>query len=160
MAVTRLAPQAAILFALWMLFSGTTNPYHVVLGLFCAFGVAWLNFGQPGSASTPFPPIRFLLYIPWLLSRVVAGGVHVAVLILNPRLPIDPQLIRHHVHLDDHRAVVLLGNSITLTPGTVTVEASSRELLVHAIDTDSSTDLRSGLLERNVAAVFQHRKGR
>jgi multicomponent Na+:H+ antiporter subunit E len=50
---------------------------------------------------------------------------------------------------------VLLGNSITLTPGTITVEASSSELLVHAMDDDSAGDLTSLRMERRIAEAFE-----
>ena len=152
--ITRVIPQATLLFVLWMGLSGSTNIYHVLLGGICSFGIAWLNFGQPGAAPTPFPPFRFLLYLPWLLSRIVSSALHVTAVILNPKLPINPALIRHRIHLEDHRAVVLLGNSITLTPGTVTAEASPHELLVHALDAGAAADLTSGTFEQKVAAVF------
>jgi multicomponent Na+:H+ antiporter subunit E len=53
---------------------------------------------------------------------------------------------------------VLLGNSVTLTPGTVTAEAHTEELIVHALDEESLEDLKSRRLEREVAKVFEVRK--
>jgi len=151
----RIVVQAAVLFALWMVLSGTTNVYHVILGLVCALVVAWLNVDRSGSATTPFPLFQLFVYLPWLLSRIIMSSIHVAKLVLHPRLPIVPTLIPYRHTLRDHRAIVLLGNSVTLTPGTITVEASPQQLLVHAIDTHSATDLTSGQMERKVAAVFR-----
>jgi len=95
-----------------------------------------------------------LTYIPWLFSRILASSVHMARLILDPKLPIDPKLFSHHTTMPHHAAVVLLGNSITLTPGTITVEVSPNQLTVHSIDPASSIDLLSGALEKKVATVF------
>ena len=73
---------------------------------------------------------------------------------LNPKLPVNPRLIQYPTNLGNNTAVVLLGNSITLTPGTVTIEVSSNELVVHALDDGSSSGLESGIMERKVAEVF------
>ncbi|MEC4672999.1 MAG: Na+/H+ antiporter subunit E, partial [Nitrospirota bacterium] len=77
--------------------------------------------------------------------------------ILHPQLPINPKLIRYPTKLGNNHAVVLLGNSITLTPGTVTTEVSSNELVVHALDESSSDDLTAGVMESKIAQVFQSR---
>jgi multicomponent Na+:H+ antiporter subunit E len=78
--------------------------------------------------------------------------------VLDPRMPLDPQLIRYRTQLRDPVAQVLLGNSVTLTPGTVTAEISTSELVVHALDGHSASDLVSQRLERKVGEVFS-RKG-
>ena len=66
------------------------------------------------------------LYLPWLLWQVLLSGRHVAYLILHPRLPIDPKLVRYKTSFRDPAAVVIFGNSITLTPGTITAEVNRR----------------------------------
>ncbi len=151
----RIVVQAAVLFAFWMVLSGASNVYHVILGLICALMVAWFNVNRSGSATTRFPLFRLFVYLPWLFSRIVMSSIHVTKLVLHPRLPIFPMLIPYRHTLRDHRATVLLGNSVTLTPGTITVEASPQQLLVHTIDTDSATDLTSGKMERKVSSVFR-----
>ena len=157
---TKILLQATVLFALWMILSGTTNIYQIILGCICALVLARVNVDRRGSAPTPFPFVRLLVYLPWLFSRIVMSSLQVTKLILHPRLPIAPTLVSYPLRLHDHRAVVLLGNSVTLTPGTVTVEASPQRLLVHALDSDTATDLTSGLMERKVAAVFQESEER
>ena len=94
-------------------------------------------------------------------------------LILDPALPIDPRLIRVETQLGHRAAVVLLGNSITLTPGTITaeidhdivpkglaIEADPDALLVHAIDETSARDVTTGKLEAKIAEVFQNEERR
>jgi multicomponent Na+:H+ antiporter subunit E len=100
---------------------------------------------------------RMLAYVPWLLWRILQSGLHVSYLILHPRLPIDPKLISYQTNLKDEAGVVLLGNSITLTPGTITVEVNSHELLVHAMDDDSADDLTSLRMEQRIAENFEVR---
>ena len=121
------------------------------------WSVRWWSPGSMSTAPAPRPHRSrcLFVYLPWLLSRIIMSSIHVAKLVLHPRLPIVPTLIPYRHTLRDHRAIVLLGNSVTLTPGTITVEASPQQLLVHAIDTHSATDLTSGQMERKVAAVFR-----
>jgi multicomponent Na+:H+ antiporter subunit E len=75
-------------------------------------------------------------------------------LILNPRLPINPKVIRYQTGLRHEVGIVLLGNSITLTPGTITADVDSTELVVHTVDDASAEDLTSLKIERKIAAAF------
>ena len=135
--------------------------------------MAWINSGH-----SPFVPKfrlwgNILLYLPWLFLRIVESSLHLSKLILDPALPIEPRLIRVETHLGRRAAVVLLGNSITLTPGTITAEidhdvvheslaaeADSDALLVHAIDEASARDVTSGRLEAKIAEVFKNEERR
>jgi len=76
-------------------------------------------------------------------------------LILHPALPIDPQLISVESELNHHAAVVLLGNSITLTPGTITAEVDRNKLIVHALDKALSEDVTSKKIELKIAEIFR-----
>ena len=76
-------------------------------------------------------------------------------LILHPALPIDPKLISLESNLNHHAAVVLFGNSVTLTPGTITAEVDRNKLIVHAIDKVSGEDLESNQMESKIADIFK-----
>ena len=62
-----------------------------------------------------------LAYVPWLGWQILLASMQVAYLVLHPRMPVDPCLIYFRVNLPNLAARVILGNSITLTPGTVTI---------------------------------------
>ena len=146
--------KTAALFVIWVMLSGKFDLFHLGLGLSLSFLVAWINSGH-----SPFVPRfqlwgRILLYLPWLFSRIIQSSLHLTKLILDPRLPIHPRLIRYQSKLQEPPAVVLLGNSITLTPGTITAEINGRELLVHAMDDVSGEDVTSGKLESKIAQIF------
>ena len=158
-ALRRFALKTTALFVIWLFVSGQIRPYYVVLGLCCSAAVAWVDMHRSAAPRHVFPWLGFAWYLPWLTWRVVASACHVTRLILSPSLPIDPQLIRYQTRLRDHAALTLLGNSITLTPGTVTVEITPRELVVHAIDGPSGSDLTSGAMEGRVARAFATREG-
>ena len=155
-----LALKTAALFMLWVMLSGKFNLFHLGLGGILSFLVAWVNSGH-----SPFIP-RFdiwgkvLLYIPWLLTRIVKSSLHVTRLILHPHLPIHPRLIHYESTLQELSAVVLLGNSITLTPGTITAEVNDHTLLVHALDEVSGEDVTSRRLESRIARIFKEKEPR
>lgn len=150
---------AFVLFALWLLLSESFHPIHLVVGFLAAIGVAIINFGARALSGPPVHWMRALLYFPWLLGQILASGVRVSYLILHPRLPIRPVLFRHNTELDDGRAILLLGNSITLTPGTVTVEAARDGLVVHSIDGEESASASAAKLEGRITGVFRKRGG-
>ncbi len=150
----RLAYWTAVLFVLWLLLSESFNVLHMAVGLAAAFLVASLRSELRVDRTLVIRWWSALLYAPWLFSRMLLSAVHISYLILHPRLPIKPVLFRHRANLGSEEAVLLMGNSITLTPGTVTVEADKEELIVHALDEKSTEDVASQRLETMVARVF------
>jgi multicomponent Na+:H+ antiporter subunit E len=145
--------KTLVFFLIWLLISASFNQFHVGLGLFAAFGVAWFNTDRSTSRSV-VPRLRIVWYFPWLVGRILQSGFHLSVLILHPALPIDPKLIRYRTKLREEPGIVLLGNSITLTPGTITVEVNSQDMVVHAMDDASADDITSLRLEQQVARLF------
>ena len=87
-------------------------------------------------------------------GRSRQSGFHLSVLILHPALPIDPKLMRYRTKLRQEAGIVLLGNSITLTPGTITVEVNSQDFVIHAMDDTSGHDVTSRRLEQQIAGLF------
>nr|NIW24230.1 ABC transporter permease [Gammaproteobacteria bacterium] len=126
---------AVILFALWLVLSATFDPAHVIIGALVSALIAWLNPALPHMRRLSW--LAAIAYQPWLFGRILKSGLHVSRLILDPKLPISPELVRHQTKFKSDGELVVLGNSITLTPGTVTVEVAPGELIVHAIDAAS-----------------------
>lgn len=154
----RLFLKTVAFFMIWLFVSGRPTFYYLILGVCCSFAVAWVDVHRSAASRHPFPWIRFFLYLPWLFGRIVVSSLHLTRLILDPRLPIDPKLVPYATRLRDHAALTLLGNSITLTPGTVTAEISRTELVVHTIDEESALDLTTRTLEDRIERVFETRE--
>jgi multicomponent Na+:H+ antiporter subunit E len=143
--------RVGALFVVWLLLTQKVEAFYLVLGLATAIAVVLLNPPVPVVGGRPLW-VRVLLYVPWLLWQVLLSGRHVAYLILHPGLPIDPKLVRYKTELPHGGAVVLFGNSITLTPGTITAEIAPGELVVHAMDDASASGLQD--MEQRVASLF------
>ena len=140
-------------FLIWLLLSESFDGLHMGMGICVAFGVAWMNT-ERSSTRLSIRGWRMLWYFPWLVGRILQSGFHLSVLILHPDLPIDPKMIRHKTKLQDDGSIVLLGNSITLTPGTITVEVESQDLVVHAMDDSSANDVTSRRIEQRIDGLF------
>ena len=96
---------------------------------------------------------RILTYWVWLAVEIVKASLDVARRILDPKLPIHPVLIRLPASQKSELGLVIYANSITLTPGTVSVQVEVGEILVHAIAEEPAEALRQGDMDRRVSAV-------
>jgi multicomponent Na+:H+ antiporter subunit E len=149
--VRTVAVRAVGLFAVWLLLSQSLDVFYLGLGGLSALVIARLNSSQPAAGGVRWAGLP--LYLPWLLWQVVLSGWHVTRLILDPRLPIDPKLVRYKTVLRDPAAVTIFGNSITLTPGTITVEVNGDEMVIHAMDDQSASGLHD--MEQTISRVFR-----
>ena len=163
----RRATQWAILFALWVALSGVVVTEFLVIGaLSAAAGVLlserlFTGTHEGAFASAPSSAgwyvrtaLRFALYLPWLGWQIILSNVHVVYLVLHPRMPIKPTLVEFQTTLVSERAKVTLAQSITLTPGTVTVDAFNGTFLVHCQSTTTRQAIADGVLQTKIAQVF------
>lgn len=147
----------AILYAFWLIFSGHYDAFHLGLGVFCAALVAFFSYDlllpNVPSPNKLLKVGRFIAYLPWLLYQVVVANLHVVYLVLFPG-KIQPQIVRFKAGLGTDLSKATLGNSITLTPGTITLDIDGDEFYVHALSDGLASDLLTGEMERRVAHVF------
>jgi len=143
------------LFMFWVLLSASFEWDHLGLGLILSFFVAWINSDHSPVVQTLGLWLRFLLYLPWLFYKIIQSSLHLSKLILHPALPIDPHLISLRSELRNRAAIVLFGNSITLTPGTITAEVDRNNLIVHAMDKALSEDFEGKEMESKIADIFK-----
>ncbi len=156
----RLVSLAIALFIFWWLLSGHADPFLLGAGALTAVLVA--GFGRLfGYADEEGHPIELilpgLLYWPWLIKEIVVSALGVARIILTPSLPISPRLLTVWPTQKTAAGVVTFANSITLTPGTITVEAerdprNKRYLVIHALTEETAAGLETGDMDRRVSA--------
>jgi multisubunit Na+/H+ antiporter MnhE subunit len=102
---------------------------------------------------------KLFVYVFWLLIEIAKANIQVAYLVLHPRKPIRPLLLGFRVGLRSPISRVTLGNSITLTPGTLTLEIKEDWFLVHALGESSATSLLTGAMQQRVAGVYRYEQG-
>ena len=162
MARARRLRAFVILFAFWLVFSGYFDPLHIGLGVLCSALVAVFShdllFPYPPSSHTARTMWRLAAFIPWLIWQVIGANLHVVYLVFRPS-QIPPRVIRFRTKLTHDSSKLLFGNSITLTPGTVTMDIEEDEFFVHAISDKPAKDTLSGDMEYRVAHVFSETLG-
>jgi multicomponent Na+:H+ antiporter subunit E len=143
-----------VLFIFWLLLSGHYTGFLVAMGALSSVAVALLarrmdlvdREGHPINLSW-----RLIGYWPWLFKEIVKSAWDVSKIILNPKLPISPTLVRVKTSQKTTVGVVTYANSITLTPGTISVEVAQGEILVHALTREGAASLAEGEMDRRVS---------
>ena len=150
-----------VAFGLWLILSGKFDYFHISLGIISCVIVSVFSSdllfpnGLPRHALQK--TIGFLRYLPWLIYQIFLANLHVLYLSLHPRLleKINPQVVRFQSSLKSDISLVTLANSITLTPGTITLFVSvDGEFKVHAIDDELARGL-PGEMEERIATAFR-----
>jgi len=147
------AGRVLLLYAFWILMSGYFTPFLLGAGLACAVAVAWLARRMRFVDRESHPAhltLEAVLYWPWLLKEICKAGIQVSRIILDPKLPISPTLVRFRPGQESTVGLVTHANSITLTPGTITVEAGRDEFLVHGLTCEGAAGCIDSEMDRRV----------
>ncbi len=148
-----------IMFGFWILLSGKFDLFHLTLGILSSALVSFLSadlFMYDQGKNRLSTGLRFLLYIPWLLYQIVLSTLHVTFLALHPKMKdrIDPTIVTFKTKLKTNIAKVALANSITLTPGTITIRIEDQVFYDHAISRKAAAGL-PGEMEDRLANIFE-----
>jgi len=147
---------ALLLMAVWLLWSGLFKPLLLGLGALSCALTLWLcarmGFFDDDMFALRYSA-RLLGFWRWLAVEIVRSSLEVTRVVLRPRLQVDPKTVT--VEADDLELVdqAVLGNSITLTPGTLTLDAHDGRLLVHALTAEGAQDIESGEMKARVRAL-------
>ena len=149
-----------ILFAFWIVFSGKFDGFHITFGMIACTIVALISgdslFSSPKPRRLILVWLRFIGYIPWLFYQIFQANLYVLYLVFHPKMMelIDPKVIEFDSRLISNISRTTFANSITLTPGTITVNVSVLgKFAVHCIDEKSGQSL-PGHMEAKIARVF------
>jgi multicomponent Na+:H+ antiporter subunit E len=144
----------------WVLFSGKFDFFHLALGLGSCLIVAAFSsdllFPSGIKPALIIRWLRFAGYIPWLFYQIFLANLHVLYLVFHPRMMelIDPKIIEFDSRLKSDISRTTFANSITLTPGTITVNVSVLgKFTVHCIDEISGRSL-PGNMEARISKIF------
>jgi len=148
-----------ILFAHWVIWSGMLDAFHLSLGVIsCGIVTAmshdFLFRREKFALQDIGETFRLIFYIPWLMYQIILSNIHVAKIVLNPDLPIDPKFVWYKSKLKKDISHATYSNSITLTPGTITTDIVDGQYFVHCLDQKVADDLLAGDMEKKVAHVF------
>lgn len=156
--------MALVLFGFWMALSGRTETKFVVYGIITALVTTHITYplllvpNKDGSkryfvfgASLP----KFIMYFVWLMWQLVMANIDVLLATTSQELEIDPKVVRFYFKVDNPMASVMLANSITLTPGTVTLNVTDDGLYeIHALTKGAAEGVLDGSMQKKVADLY------
>ncbi|ESS12685.1 MAG: multisubunit Na+/H+ antiporter, MnhE subunit [uncultured archaeon A07HR60] len=159
----RFAVVFGLALGFYLILGDPTYWFDLVTGVASATIVATV-LGRISLDSNPTFPgtvvriLRHIVYVPILLAEIIKSNIAVSRVILSPSLPIEPRLTRMRVRVGSGFPMLTLANSITLTPGTLTVRASDADLYVHTLIPWAREGLFDGSLERWTRFIYYGRE--
>ncbi|MDR9408642.1 MAG: Na+/H+ antiporter subunit E [Balneolaceae bacterium] len=146
----------------WIAMSGFRDAIHLTFGVLSVGGVLMLNYQlkkhrfytDDMDNLDELRLFRAAYYFIWLIYQIIIAGFHVLGIILRPSMPIEPSIIKFSVDLPSSHAKMILGNSITLTPGTLTIDIEGDLFIVHSLDDASFESLKNDEMPRQVLQLF------
>ena len=156
------------LFCFWVILTGKYDFKNLIMGLLAALLISWLcrsilyvqgaNTPEKRYAAFSLPYGRLFFYLLWLFKELVKANINVALIVLNPKMPISPQVIKFKKVIDHPVAQTILANSIILTPGTITMDVQDNVYIIHAITKEAALSLApeegEGEMPARVGALF------
>ncbi len=144
------------LFAIWVLLSGHYTPLLLVLGVLSTLLVVFLAARADLIDREIYPILlkaSVLFYWFWLGREIIKSNINVARLILDPAMPISPNVFTVRAFQKTELGRVTYANSITLVPGTVAMDVEEDVITVHALTMAAAKDLKRGDMNRRVCHV-------
>ncbi|KZX75233.1 hypothetical protein A3715_19155 [Oleiphilus sp. HI0009] len=157
-----LAKWTILLAVFWLLLSGFMQPLLLSFG---AISVAIVLLvikrmdvidEQPRTIGSP---LAALIYIPWLLYQIFLSSIQVTRLIWTGKTKVSPSIAKLPVSSVPENKKVLYANSITLTPGTLSVDLDEEEVTVHALESSSIEELKQGGMADKIAKTWGKKNG-
>jgi multicomponent Na+:H+ antiporter subunit E len=148
---------SAMLLLLWVLLTDSLAPAELIAGLIVALVAAVATPRVElfrAFRLSPSAPVALVRYLINFLRALLRANFDMARRVLMPSLPLNPEVVEVQTALESTLGKLLLANSITLTPGTLTIDVLEDRLLVHWIDCTPGIDLHQAT--RSIAADFEH----
>ncbi|MEW8050222.1 MAG: Na+/H+ antiporter subunit E [Candidatus Thiodiazotropha sp.] len=146
-----------VIFLLWLLLSGSLDPAEVVTGLVVASMVTLASRPHlsifSGLRLSPSAILPFLTYLGVFFAALIRANLDMARRVLSPSLPLRPGVVEVNTRLKSSLGRLILANSITLTPGTLTVDLQGDSILIHWVDIPPGSDMESAT--RDVTDKFE-----
>jgi multicomponent Na+:H+ antiporter subunit E len=135
-----------VLFIFWILITGRLHWQHLLVGALCSYGITAFNRDlllDPSERPLYHRNtlVKWISYFTILVIAVFKSNIDVAKIVLRPKLDISPGFVRFRTKVEKPVNRVILANSITLTPGTLSVEMEDDYYVVHAITRGHAEDV-------------------
>ncbi|NLM24759.1 MAG: Na+/H+ antiporter subunit E [Firmicutes bacterium] len=152
-----------LLFGFWLVLTQAFNAQHLLTGLIISVFLAWF-WGEsvqllPENLPHPKLYLKFLVYLFALLGEIISSNIQVAKILLAGKTKINPKFVVFQPNLATRWGRILLANSITITPGTVTIDVNpdTDQFVVHAISQDLADSVHNSKLIKMIQELETYR---
>lgn len=144
-----------LLLSFWLILSPAVSVQSVVIGIIVSILVVLYSqdvvFSEDEVTLYSFGKLKiFIRYMYTLLVEIFKANIDVAKVVLSPSLPISPSFIKVHVVFNNDFNKVIYANSVTLTPGTLTVDVKGHDYIIHALTDAAAEGMDNSILEQYV----------
>jgi multicomponent Na+:H+ antiporter subunit E len=150
----------------WFALTDIKNPQEIIIGVIVSLIVSLIAGHMLITTEKSHHPIKRIasgiVYLFKFLWEMIKANIHVAYIVVHPKLPIKPGIVKIKTKLTKDSALTILTNSITLTPGTLTIDLNkqNQDIYVHWIDTKytdtaEATKEIGGRFENRLMEVFE-----
>lgn len=138
----RLIFWTLFLFIIWIALTLSFSNQELITGFVVAFTIAYLyTTNYKSTDKFRFRPIIYVQYLIIFIKNLVLSNLDIAKRVIDPKLPINPGIVEIKTELKKDYKKLILANSITLTPGTITIDVKDDTLFIHWIDV-TTTDIK------------------
>jgi multicomponent Na+:H+ antiporter subunit E len=152
---------AILLSAFWLLLSGYIQPLLLSFGAVSVILVLFVlkRMDEVDQERQEIGTgIRLIRYLPWLIGQIISSSIHVTKLIWSSPKELSPSLAKINAENVPAKRRALYANSITLTPGTLSVDLVDGEVTVHALRKSSIEALEKGIMEKKITGIWGESK--
>lgn len=139
----------------WLVLSGVFTAFYVVAGMVCSLLVVgfYRLIYKDKTCGVIFTVLKTMRYLMWLVKEILASSLDISLKMWQLEPQILPQIITIKTNLKKNIAFTIFANSITLTPGSVTIDTDGREVKVHCLTKEYADELQSGKMLEKIMKI-------
>lgn len=140
--------RISLYFLFWIMLNERLTIEVILLGVFISIAINSINKEEKYNLFNYKKIAIYIQFLLLLIKEIIVSNISVAIILLKPKMDVQPVIVKYKVRLRQKLNRTILANSITLTPGTVSVELKNDEISVHCLDEKYIRGLVNSRLER------------
>lgn len=141
----------SLLFLVWIGLTNSLDIQELIVGAIVSFGIVYY-FTENEELDIAKTAMKYIKFTPMFFKSLIKSNIEVAKIVLNPKLPINPGIVKLKTSLTNEYDKLLLANAITLTPGTISIELKDDSIYIHVLDLKTTDHER---LQKEIIETFE-----
>ncbi len=141
----------SLLFLVWIGLTNSLDIQELIVGAIVSYGIVYY-FTENEELDIAKTAMKYIKFTPMFFKSLIKSNIEVAKIVLNPKLPINPGIVKLKTSLTNEYDKLLLANAITLTPGTISIELKDDSIYIHVLDLKTTDHER---LQKEIIETFE-----